>query len=48
MLENGSKVKLRDEKKYCRDIFDENERENNKWRNKLGKGWKYKRNLNLI
>ena len=48
LIENGGVLKLRDEKKYRRELYCENEMEKSLWRKELKNVWKYKRKMNLI
>ena len=48
LVENGSVLKLRDEKRYRRELFMSTEGEKKLWRKELESGWKFKRKMNYI
>ena len=45
VIENGSVLKLRDEKRYRRELFMSTEGEKKLWRKELESGWKFKRKI---
>ena len=48
LVENGSILKLRDEKMHRREIYLKAEMEKSHWRKELESGWKFKRKMSLI